>query len=195
MKRAEKHSRAALFWSRVHRAGAQACWLWLGSRLPTGYGKMSFRGKAYYAHRLAWEFSRGSAPGRLCVCHTCDNPQCVNPAHLFLGSPRDNLHDAKQKGRIQSGRDHWSHRMPSRVSRGSGKLMSATLAEAEVLSIRTLYAAGKTTHAKLAAMFSVTDRTIGKIVRGERWKHVGGLRTKHAALGRPPKVPKTWTSS
>ena len=74
------------------------CWLWLLSK-AFGYGNFKVNGKTKRAHRVAWEEFNGPIPEGMNVCHTCDNPSCVNPEHLFLGTQYDNLQDMKQKGR------------------------------------------------------------------------------------------------
>ena len=90
------------FWGLVRNAGVEGdgCWEWGGSRLATGYGQ--FRrssGKVWRTHRVSWELSRGPIPDGLCVLHDCDNPACVRPDHLFLGTLRDNAIDMGKKGR------------------------------------------------------------------------------------------------
>jgi len=88
------------FWVYVDKSGGpNACWIWTGSRLPTGYGRISFRGKADYATRVVWELTHGPIPPGLHVLHRCDNPPCCNPAHLWLGTPAENMHDRDAKGR------------------------------------------------------------------------------------------------
>lgn len=84
------------FWSRVDNTGE--CWLWTGSQRD-GYGRLLFQGRFKLAHRVAWELTNGPIPDGLYVCHTCDNPPCVRPAHLFVGSQQDNLNDMVAKGR------------------------------------------------------------------------------------------------
>lgn len=88
------------FWSKVARTENEAdCWLWLGATRAGGYGSIRVARKLEMAHRVSYLLAHGSIDEGLCVLHRCDNPACVNPAHLFLGTKKDNTSDRISKGR------------------------------------------------------------------------------------------------
>lgn len=98
------------FWEKV-RKGPQ-CWEWTGSRVR-GYGYFGAWGRVRLAHRVSWQLRHGEIPPGLCILHRCDNPSCVRPGHLFIGTQRDNMQDAKRKGRTwQSRVTHCAHGHP-----------------------------------------------------------------------------------
>lgn len=88
------------FWAKVLIGKDDDCWIWRGARLPRGYGHITWRMKTESAHRVAWRIAFGDIPGDLHVLHRCDNPSCVNPNHLWLGTASDNIKDGVRKGRI-----------------------------------------------------------------------------------------------
>lgn len=146
------------------------CWLWQGGKLPFGHGRwLERKGKAWMAHRYAFEAMVGPI-GDSCVCHRCDNPACVNPAHLFLGTRSDNHADMVAKGRNAKGDTHGSHIHQARRPRGS-KNPAAKLTEEQVREIRAAIAAGEQQR-PVAARYGVSQPLIGMIARREWWRHV-----------------------
>lgn len=85
------------FWARVDTRGV--CWPWTGSRSLGGYGRVLWEGKYWQASRLAYVLTHGAIADDLYICHTCDNPICCNPAHLWAGTPSENTRDSVRKGR------------------------------------------------------------------------------------------------
>lgn len=143
------------------------CWEWTGARHYFGYGRMGIARPdgtqtTEVTHRVAWTVFRGPIPDGVCVCHKCDNPPCVNPDHLFLGSHIDNMRDCQSKGR---GR----HYLGS-INAGSSHGMSK-LTEPDVAAIKTMLAGG-TKQSVIAHKFGVTQTAISRINTGKRWRHV-----------------------
>ena len=148
------------FDNRVDRGRVDECWIWLGATNAGGYGTLSAR----LAHRLAWSYEHGPIPDGMVICHRCDNPPCVNPAHLFVGTQADNAADRESKGR------NAATLHPERIRRGS-QLHCARLTEEEVAYIKTRLLAGETI-SDLARKFGVDSETVGYISRGKTWRHV-----------------------
>ncbi len=141
------------FWEQVDKQGA--CWRWLGTITAKGYGSFYAReGKYrfYRAHRYSWFLEHGEIDSGLWVLHKCDNPWCVNPEHLWLGTNEDNMKDKIDKGRHRPGERHGM----------------AKLTEKDVLYIR---ACGKPA-LELAAEFDVHGTTIYNILNGKKWRHL-----------------------
>lgn len=99
------------FWSKVDKRGPDECWPWTGARSVTGYGMLSVPGlqAPVQAHRVACGLATGSVQDGRYVCHSCDNPGCCNPAHLWIGTHRENMHDMHAKGRNRNGRELMTH--------------------------------------------------------------------------------------
>lgn len=130
------------------------CWLWMLGTNGDGYGSWRWRGRSIGAHRLSWMLHFGPIPEGMQVCHKCDTPACVNPSHLFLGTPVDNALDRQAKGR---GPDTRGERHPL-----------AKLSADDVRSIRI--ASG--TQAAIGLEYGVCQSVVSSIKRGERWSHV-----------------------
>lgn len=146
------------FWSKVDVRGADECWEWQAYRKPSGYGQFTLRkGEFYTASRVALALSGVVLEQGECACHSCDNPPCVNPAHLFAGDQSVNTIDCIRKGR------------GNRV-RG-GMAPSARLTEEDVRTIRAL-AHYYGIYAELGRKYGVAANTIRSIRRGTKWKHV-----------------------
>lgn len=156
-----------LFWSKVPQGLApDECWEWTSPRWEQGYGAYKTGGKMYKAHRVMWEKAHGMPiPDGLLVCHTCDNPPCVNPAHLFLGTHVDNGQDMSQKGR-----GHYQ-KNPQLVMRGEAH-PHHELNERDVLAIRRLAASRKYLQREIAEMFGITTVAVSHIVTGRKWASV-----------------------
>lgn len=153
------------FWAHVKRGGTEDCWEWLASKTPTGYGKMKtseLGGQFAYAHRVSWFLAHGTILDGMLVCHHCDNPACVNPSHLFLGTTTDNVADRHLKGRSRG---------PSMPKRG-GANVKAKLTETSVRDARSRYAEGGETMKQLADQHGVTESTIQRVIHRHTWRHV-----------------------
>jgi len=145
------------FWDRV--AKGPGCWEWQGFRHDRGYGVITIRRHKQYAHRVAWELTNGPIPKAMVVMHQCDNPPCVRPDHLRLGTPADNSFDMKAKGRA------WGNPM-----HGS-QIPSAKLDEAKVAEIRKRRA-NRERIVDLAREYGVTVSAIDAVVHRRRWTKV-----------------------
>jgi len=155
------------FWKRVDKSGE--CWPWTGYKNQCGYGVTYKRNKHVLAHRLAWEIVHGAIPNGMQVLHKCDNPRCCNPAHLFLGTHKDNMEDMTRKGRRVRGEQlRLSIKNPPRGERCA----RTKLTSAQVLEIRRRYRPRVVSVSMLAKEFGINRSAIWKIVRGQRWRHL-----------------------
>lgn len=160
------------FWTRVHMLKVDECWEWQGTRLPSGYGRFQQAKRKIYAHRFAYEARCGGIGAGEVVLHRCDNPPCVNPAHLVAGTQADNLSDMRRKGRGK----HQVHHGSSNAN--------AKLSDEQVAEIRARYAAGGATYRSLAADYGVHFSRIGHIIRGDGWSGDSCATTAEIAYAR-----------
>lgn len=152
------------FWSRIEKT--PNCWIWKGTTNAEGYGQFSRRHVAALAHRIMWHMIHGSLPKGMHVCHHCDNPSCVNPDHLFLGTARENALDRTRKGRTAKGDRNGSRLHPERLVRGESN-PAAKLSSEQVLAIQFLRAANWP-FASLRRIFGVSANHIWHICQGSR---------------------------
>ena len=142
-------------WKRDAKTG---CWLWQASFAGKGYGQIRVPGtrRNVYAHRLSYELYKGPIPPGAQLLHSCDTPACVNPAHLSIGSCKDNLQDMKAKGRHLYGERN-----------DQAKLMYA-----QIEAIKVLLVESNLSQSEIARRFGVHQTIVSRIKRGERWAHV-----------------------
>lgn len=151
------------FESRVDKSGA--CWLWLGTIAPNGYGLVNV-GKAILdateggsrgAHRVAWLLEHGTfPPADRMLCHTCDVKRCVNPAHLYVGTALDNSRDSVERDRTRIGSRH----------------PRAKINEEIAAEIRRMFSGTRGEKAQIARRFGITRYVVDAIVTGRQWRHV-----------------------
>lgn len=140
------------FWQYAIPGEPGACWEWTGSR-TRGYGQFAFQSRRYKAHRVSYLLHHGPIPDGMEVCHTCDNPPCWNPEHLWVGTRAENAEDAARKGRMQGERNAF-----------------AKLTDDDVRNIRLLYP--RFTMQQIATQLAVSPATIWLVLSGKRWSHV-----------------------
>lgn len=144
------------FWRQVVKT--ESCWVWTGNKNKTGYGQYKMPGHSYRTHRASWQMAFGPIPKGMQVLHHCDNPSCVNPDHLFLGTHKDNMADCAAKGRIvlpnQVGENHSGHK----------------LTEEEVRQIKGLL--NQCSHAQISKMYGISRSVVTRIALKQLWAHV-----------------------
>lgn len=148
----------------------ETCWLWIGSIAPNGYGSCrQYRGFRT-PHRVAWALWRGDIPHGMYVCHKCDVRVCVNPDHLFIGTPADNNHDMAAKGRLRWAT--WHQALTQYPDRRGEKCATARLSASDVLEIRARYDGRISSFKVLAEEFGISPSYVQKIIYRKRWTHI-----------------------
>lgn len=145
------------FWKYVQKG--DGCWEWSGARIyyrNGGAGVLRVAGRNVWAHRLSYELHYGPIPVGYFVCHRCDNPPCVRPDHLFLGTPAENSHDMWRKGRHPHGRTHYNVRLTAD----------------QVCEIRHADVDGQGFYTRLAKQYGVSSCTIHDIRKRRSWQHI-----------------------
>ena len=131
------------------------CWIWTASTFQNGYGSFRYGPHKVKAHRFAYETFIGAIPDDMFVCHRCDTPACVNPAHLFIGTPKDNSGDCVNKGRMTHG----------------ANCHTARLTDQQVIEMRQLFRSGWTRD-RLTERFNISRQSISRVLRRASWTHL-----------------------
>jgi len=144
------------FWSRVKKT--QGCWTWTGGKHRQGYGFFYFDSGSELAHRVSYLIEFKKFPKNKFVCHHCDNPSCVRPSHLFLGTQKDNIRDMVRKGRA--------------ADMVGEKNSNSILTYKKVIELKNLLKSKKFTYKELAKKFGISYGEVNNIVSGYCWKNV-----------------------
>lgn len=137
-------------WDHIKKEGD--CWVWTAHKHPFGYGMIMVNGIPTGCHRISWELTNGPIPHGMSVLHKCDNPSCINPSHLFLGTQDDNMKDRSKKGRAPKGESH----------------PMSKISEEMAIKIKHSMLSGY----KCAALFHVSPSTVHSIRSGKTWRHI-----------------------
>lgn len=154
----------------IHPTLGTPCREWVKCKHSFGYGVITFQGKYMGTHRASWVVANGEIPQGMHILHKCDNPPCINPEHLFLGTAADNMHDRWVKGRHTCGRGdrHMSKTKPESMARGEAR---SNLTNDQVIAIREH---APIPYNKLGKMYGISGGQIRSIRMGFSWTHVGG---------------------
>ena len=173
------------FWDKINfsQSSKEVCWEWKGVMDKDSYGRMYLQRKQVRVNRIAFFLGHGINCGNMQVCHTCDNPKCCNPLHLFLGTAKDNRVDCLSKGRQAKGEiagpknpafgirnGHYTN--PEKTPRGNAH-HKAKLKESDIGEIFWLFYEKGFTQTRISKLYKVSQAAISGIVRGVEWWHLG----------------------
>lgn len=149
------------FWKHVNKLSEDECWPWTGATTRGGYAQLSvgrYKPDAtiWGVHRLSYILHKGEIPDGMLILHSCDNPRCVNPKHLRVGTTLDNMRDRHAKGHYSVGSQN----------------TAAKLTEADVAEIRRIYNTSRTSTKVIAKQFSITREHAWNIATRRSWKHI-----------------------
>lgn len=164
------------FWKFVDKSSDDACWNWTGHTSGSGYKYASFWDglRTVKGHRFAYELTFGKIPNGLIACHKCDNPLCVNPHHIFLGTQKDNMADCKRKHRMNNeAKVHLGEQHPR-----------STFKQLQVMKVATLATTTGMSAKEIALATGVTRTSVGAIIQGRVWGHVTGFSRPVYGAGR-----------
>lgn len=143
------------FWSKVAIIPEHSCWEWVGGKNNQGYGQLR-HGMESLAHRVSYKIHFFELPKHLCVCHICDNPGCVRPQHLFLGTRKENIKDRDLKERTAKGENHHA----------------AKLKIKEIKEIKYICENHLKSQRQIAGLYKVSRRTIRDVLKNRSWGHL-----------------------
>lgn len=162
------------------------CWEWQKWKDKDGYGLIKIEKSYHRAHRVSWSLHNSEIPEGLVVMHLCDNPRCVNPNHLALGTVAANNFDRNRKGRSAKGDQNGSRKYPERVSKGIRKARAekperfargersarSRLKPEQVIEIRRAYAAKELNQVQLAEIYKISQASLSYLILRKSWKHI-----------------------
>lgn len=155
------------FLEKVDKSCISDCWEWIAGKCGAGYGAFWLNGRQVGAHRVSWELYKGPIPDSLYVLHKCDNPGCVNPAHLFLGTHSDNIQDAIKKGRLKS-----MENLPKdTIGEKNGRAM-ITREQAAIIKKIWKERENSLTKTELAKRLGISRPIVRNILLGKTWRHI-----------------------
>jgi predicted XRE-type DNA-binding protein len=162
------------FWSKVNILDDEHCWDWVAGKNQKGYGEFKIDGSMYRANRVSWIICNSNEiPDGMIICHKCDNPSCVNPNHLFLGTHSENMVDMTKKDSAAKGMYNGANTHPENRPSPAGEINGRSkLKETDVEKILIMYHEDNKSQFEISENFGVSESTISLIVNGKTWKNI-----------------------